>query len=924
MMKSGKRRSGFICMISAALLMQLFLMQGAAAQGVPLNVRTYDWKSINSAHYEVIFPDFMEDKGRYVSSVLEYLYPLQQKTISPTRNFRFPVILNPDAIAPNGYVSFGPRRSVYYGMPDTSMPTDWFTDLAIHEGRHMFQFDAIDRNTVHALYLLFGENAFLPIVPMWWFEGDAVMTETVLTETGRGRNPSFSAPFKALMLEEKTFNYNKLLLGSYNDFIPNWYTFGYLMYAYIRSHYDTNAPETFFSKASIIPVPALGPHLAMKKATGKSAEAVYREMSAEYTSFWKAQIAALDITPVIRLTPQTPSAYAEYSQMTLLADGSIAASRMDYEKGAQIIALKDGKEKILVDAYALNSLSSGGKYLVWDELQDDVKFDSSRTRISLLDLESGKKVFLASSSRYTNPSLSPDGSIAVMLEWNADSSGTLVFMSTADRVIRKTIPLPKGEIWSSFSYLSDGKSILFLSNGVFTPAGNQGKRLERLNPETGETTVLLDAGYENIRNPVQAGETIFYVSNYSGIDEVWALEGDGSRYQVMTRPIGAYFPQMRAGSDELFFVDYADRKGSALSSASVPRAEWIPFDKVKIIREDFFAAAADSEPGKGMALPSNIPLSLTPAKDYSFFLKGNRVDSWGILPGGPSGVGAEAFVNIDNIASDATQAFTLGYDWVNSALGFDYENRYRGFKPDILVQAATIVRDINGASYNESAGNIGLEFPFGGGATGSVKWNALIGATAGGRLRKGETQLPLKSWGTAAVTKNDNAFTLSASYEIDPVSSTASHLKDHPFAIAAVQLGGPFRMDAFSFTGGWERREIDDIASLPYSRGYTAFAGLESVKGTVDYVIPVLYPDFAIGSLLYFNLITADAFYDHLYTLDSRLNQSSAGAELLFHFYPLQVPLQINIGLRYSMQIENRLSRYELVIMGIPLAGVEN
>ena len=209
----------------AAFAVIMALPAAAQFETETLNTRQYRWMHIDTDHYDVIFPDALETQGRYVASALEAIRPLQESTMKPIRPYRFPVIINPDQISPNGYVSVIPRRSVFYTVPGTWVPGDWFTLLATHEGRHMFQFDELNQGVIHAISFLFGEyGAALVIgVPGWWLEGDAVMAETVLSDTGRGRSPRFTAQTKALFLDGKEYSYNKMLLGSYLAYTPNAY-----------------------------------------------------------------------------------------------------------------------------------------------------------------------------------------------------------------------------------------------------------------------------------------------------------------------------------------------------------------------------------------------------------------------------------------------------------------------------------------------------------------------------------------------------------------------------------------------------------------------------------------------------------------------------------------------------------------------------
>ena len=69
--------------------------------------------------------------------------------------------------------------------------------------------------------------------PQWFWEGDAVATETAFTPSGRGRIPNFGLVLRTNLLEGRTFNYHKQYLRSYKHNIPRslcaWVLYGELL-----------------------------------------------------------------------------------------------------------------------------------------------------------------------------------------------------------------------------------------------------------------------------------------------------------------------------------------------------------------------------------------------------------------------------------------------------------------------------------------------------------------------------------------------------------------------------------------------------------------------------------------------------------------------------------------------------------------------
>jgi len=883
-------------------------------QGQPIDVRAHDWRIIDTGHYQVIFPAMLEERGQYVASSLEYLFPFQQDSLDPDRNWRFPVILNPEAMTPNGFVSTHPRRSVFYTIPDSGMPDDWFAHLAVHEGRHMFQLDAMNRHFLRGVYCLFGENAFAAMMPKWWFEGDAVMAETVMSPTGRGRDPSFTAPVKALLLEDRHFSYDTMIQGSYDKPVPDAYAFGYLMYAWLRDRYRYDAPEVLFESWSRFPLPALGPHIAMKNVASKGAEEVWDEMYEEYRRFWLDQTSALTVTPVSLLSPKASSPWRLYPLMDALPDGRVAAQRVDSVKGSDIVLLDGGRETVLCAARAVNSLRYGGGLLVWDEIEIDPKFLRSRTRITAYDLESGNKRVIARSSRYIGPTVSPDGTEIAAVEWLVDSSSRLAFISPADGSLLRSLPVPDGELWFDLRYSDRGNSILFVSCGVMGEAAAKGKELRRLDLQSGRIETLVAAGMENIRQPVAFGSSVFYVSGHSGIDTVYERGDDGRIWQVLVRPIGASCPVVTQDGT-LVFVDYADSSGQAIAGVSLASAERTPLDLVRLSREEFFLPVLAREPGAGALEPGMVPSLEVESKPYDPGSSGNRVYSWGLDLSGAWGTGLGLHAASGNITGIRTQTLGAGYDYANERLNSAWEWRYRAFAPDIVLRAETGAGDIGGDPYNETGGFVALELPVGGGAVGALEWVGHAGISAGGRIKDGDSQLPLDVYGGLGISLKRFFSGLDGLYEIDPVSPSR---QDHWYARYTIALPGIFARDQLSLTASREVRDSDDDSYTGYVRGAGLSDYPDASSGSALWSLPLFYPDVAIGSLAYLTMIRLCPFYDCALSMPSVDTLSSVGAEVLLHFTVLQLPLELSAGIRYAWIIEESRHVCQFVFVGIP------
>ena len=102
--------------------------------------------------------------------------------------------------------------------------------------------------------------------------------------------------------------------------------------------------------------------------------------------------------------------------------------------------------------------------------------------------------------------------------------------------------------------------------------------------------------------------------------------------------------------------------------------------------------------------------------------------------------------------------------------------------------------------------------------------------------------------------------------------------------------------------------------SLP--RGYTNIFPKEIKLITIDYVMPLVYPDFNVASLLYLKRIRTGVFYDYAsgprssfyeYTANGLVPLSNSpdvmsfrsfGIELLSDFHVLRIPYMISAGVQ--------------------------
>ncbi len=224
----------------------LFCAIGLKAQYFETGVEPFSvkWRQISTGKIRLIYPSESEIIAQNYLTLLTVTDTLLGKDYDLGAT-KLNVVLHPNTSLSNGFVAWAPRRMELITHPAYGGYAQlWSQQLAVHEMRHVKQLYALNRNTVKFASYLFGQQATglaAGFVPMWFLEGDAVAAETAFSHSGRGRTANFYQHYRAhLLSNSKTYRYDKWLLGSYRNFIPNHYSLGYQIVAYGNLKYGSN------------------------------------------------------------------------------------------------------------------------------------------------------------------------------------------------------------------------------------------------------------------------------------------------------------------------------------------------------------------------------------------------------------------------------------------------------------------------------------------------------------------------------------------------------------------------------------------------------------------------------------------------------------------------------------------------------------
>ncbi len=231
----------FVCLL-------LLTTVAANAQLLPVldqNPANLRWYQLKTPHFRVLYPAGLDTIAQRTARRLEGIYEPASASLG-RRPRPISVVLQNQTTSSNGFVTLFPRRSEFFAVTPQDAGLlgtyDWLDLLAVHEYRHVVQFDKGLQGGWRALYALLGNTGlgFARLtLPDWFMEGDAVSTETLMSTSGRGRIPNFDLALRANLLAAadaklQPFAYAKAVCGSFRDNVPNHYVLGYHLTTFLK------------------------------------------------------------------------------------------------------------------------------------------------------------------------------------------------------------------------------------------------------------------------------------------------------------------------------------------------------------------------------------------------------------------------------------------------------------------------------------------------------------------------------------------------------------------------------------------------------------------------------------------------------------------------------------------------------------------
>lgn len=566
------------------LVLPLLVLSAALAAAVDASAQFYQngddpfgrWSRTESAHFRVIHPEGTDSLARAYAAELEKWRPLVGLSAGMTPGGLqwgpTPVILHAHNVYSNGSVAWAPKRMDLFTLPEAygSIPQPWTTQLAVHESRHLAQMQLGYRRPFKFLNYIIGEmwpgaiaGLFTPRVLL---EGDAVVAETALTASGRGRSADFLNYYHVAFDQGDWRDWYRWVYGSYKKPGPDYYAAGYVAVAGMRYFYDR--PEftaNYFDWVRRKPIPLFPFPRYIRHVSGKPIKKAYREIQEGFHAIWTQEAEARGPFMEMEQVTRVPEFATDYTCAVLTEEGLYA-----YKEGKtlarRLVRINpDGSEEDLgAFAGSASELFPGEDRLYWSETVPGVRWTlGGSSVIRFMDPDGKHKGDLTKGGRLYNPKPGEEG--LAVVEYPVEGGCNLLILSEKDGETLARHPAPEGVQLTESAWIGNdlyclgvedrGFGIWRLRNGVWANVVLPTvQTLEALGERDGFLEVVSDRNgvKELYRLDVETGRA-WQLSNsrYGGTD--YNLVGDTLWFSSQTLQGMAIF---KASAPEPVEVDF--------------------------------------------------------------------------------------------------------------------------------------------------------------------------------------------------------------------------------------------------------------------------------------------------------------------------------------------------------------------------------
>ena len=916
-----------------ALLLYLFCLPVYLfAQEFGGNPASLKWKQINNAKTRIIFPAGLDSQASRINNVNNLLGSNTAYSIGG-RQRKWDIVLLNQTIIPNAYVRMAPIMSELYMTPNannfSSGSLRWDDNLIIHENRHIQQLSNFNSGLTKVFSFFLGQEGQLLAngitIPDYFFEGDAVWQETLVSAQGRGRMPSFYNGMKALALSGKNYSWMKLRSGSLKDYTPDHYELGYQLIAYGYEKYG----EDFWRKVTNDAVGFKGLFYAFNRAIKRHSGRAYLQFRQDAMQYFRERSIAppdKNFSAINFITDTKANNVVDYFYPQFVSDETIVVNKQSYKEPNTFYLVTNGHEqKIRMSDVVIDDYFSyrNGKLVYAAYQSDPRRGNRNYSVINLLDIYTGQQRRLTSRSKYFSPDINADGTEVLAVQVNTDGTNSLHRLDVATGLPVKQVPNPHNYFFTQTKYIDNTSAI----SAVRNPEGKMA--LVKVNLANGETAPVTPFSFNVVGYPFVKGDTIYFSGMNKNADQIFAVTLTGKKiFQLTGNVNGVYQPAVNSKGEMLLSAFTAD--GSRLGKINITATKW-----QQITSDDFTHTPDLYTPNglgkKGTGILYNLTDTANTITSYKKGLHLFNFHSWRPEVNDP-----EYSYNLysDNVLSSFSSSAKYTFNRSDRSHTIGLYEAFAGWLPVLRLGTEYSLnrsRDTavgKSVQFNSGKLNAGVYIPlsFVGGRT-----NKFLSFGGGYNIEQlyyrgiGKNVLNNKSVKYANYFLSFSNASRKALQNINPrwAQSFSLSYRDAFALISSHKFVGN---SSFYFPGlsvnhslvlnaSFQKRDtLGDFFSntFSYSRGYQALSTRRMYKLGANYHFPIFYPDWGFGNIIFFQRVRANAFYDHTIA-HARVNgvltdikNRSTGAEIYFDTKAWN-SLPVSFGVRFSHLLDKDL-----------------
>lgn len=913
------------------------------------------WRQINTENFQIIYPQESEKQAQKLTFILEKAYNYGIHTLN-FRPKKVSVVLHTYTANSNGLLAWAPKRIELFTTPNQQIyAQDWLEQLAIHEFRHLVQMDKIQNEMPGLLKAIFGEQAAAAVtglyLPYWFLEGDAVVTETALSQSGRGRTANFSMAYRAQLLEKGKYSFDKAYLGSYKHFVNDYYKLGYWMVGQTRALYGSETWSNALAKIGRQPLSLTPLNSTLKTRTKQTAKQLYNSIFTELTNTWRGDLRSRHIDSLIILSPEKKS-YTEYLNPKNFHDSLIFAYRKSINDIGRFVLIHPNKTEQIIytpgEIYE-ESASLTNNLIIWAEKRADIRWThAEHSVIQIYNIETKIKQEIKTKNNLLSPVISPDLKTFVAVEADKENNYLLGIYDLQTGKLLDKIQTPDNQYFFTPSWDEKGEKVYLVS------LSEKGKSLLEINLRNHQITELTERTFANIKSPVCQNGIVYFTADFSGVDNIYTLNIENKTLTCAASvPFGADFAYVSNKNNRLIFSNYTSNgyQIATIFPQNKQKSELVPNIQLatdslanKLAKQEI--GIPDFKPSQPMLYNSNKYSKLGHLFNFHSWAPAYfDLNSYEIRPG----------VSMFSQNKLGTAETKLGYDYnVADRTGkYKLSFSYLGWFPEITTEISTgktasnyylikntinqnkqIIKSdttIQRFCWNELNADIDIRLPLNlsRGKYSKILYPELkysyVNINGSDSLLakfypKGYSALAYRVYFYNLLHQSSQNLQPRWGQLLDVVFRHTPYRTYELGSLFGVQstlyFPGFLRNDGFKFYQGFQNKIIADngysFANIVrFPRGFASYQNNKMYSMAIDYKLPLFYPDFSLGKLAYFKRIKSSFFYDYawlsmpvrdkngkLYQNSFTADMKSLGVEMSSDLHVLRFFAPIEVGLR--------------------------